>query len=568
MLSDSESKSASFNGNFIVGDWTVEPNTGYLSNGEDKIKLEPRVMSLLVCLAEKDGEVISREELEAKVWQGSVVGYDALTSAMIKLRKAFHDNSKHPTVIETVSKRGYRLIAKVSHEKNEVASIENHPTPLEIEKSNNLIFRIEFWMGLFFIALGLSFFLFNWNATFSSVKSESKNIPAILVLPFVNMSGKTEQDYFTDGITENVITDLSHLSALRVMARNTSFRLKNQTIDPIKIGKELEIAYLLQGSVQKSSNNIRISAQLIDTSNGYQVWAEKYDRKLIEIFEVQDDVTQQIVKALAVNLTTQEKAALDHSPTNNLEAYDQFMLGQRLYTERTKEANTRAKDAYRKSIQLDENYPRPYGGLAVAKIRGVNANWSDSPQADLDRALELAVKATSLKNSAQHAYWALGFVHLYRREYLQAIKAVEQSIKIAPSYADGYGLLSLIENTLGNGEKALELINKGVSLNPYYTYDYPYNIGRAYYAMGQYELAEKYLLQALERNENAVPPRLFLSASYLELGRQEDAEWEVEQVMNINNKISIKHLKDYGLVANNGKQKSLYDKLRKIGVPE
>lgn len=567
MLKDSGTKNTSSNDNFMVGAWHVEPNTGYLSNGEDKTKLEPRVMNLLVCLAEKDGEVITREELEAKVWQGSVVGYDALTSAMIKLRKAFHDNSKHPTVIETVSKRGYRLIAKVSDEEGH-STTEDHSSASDIEKSNNLIFRIEFWMGLFFIALGLSFFLINWNSTSSPVTSNDQKVAGILVLPFVNMNGKADQEYFSDGITENVITDLSHLSALRVMARNTSFRLKNQMVDPIKIGKELGIAYLLQGSVQKSSNNIRISAQLIDTKNGFQVWAEKYDRKLIEIFEVQDDVTQQIVNALAVNLTTQEKAALDHSPTNNLEAYDQFMLGQRLYTERTKEANTRAQDAYRKSIHLDENYPRPYGGLAVAKIRGVNANWSDSPQADLDRALELAVKATSLKNSAQHAYWALGFVHLYRREYPQAIKAVEQSIKIAPSYADGYGLLSLIENTLGNGEKALELINKGVSLNPYYTYDYPYNIGRAYYAMGQYELAEKYLLQALERNENAVPPRLFLSVSYLELGRQEDAEWEVEQVMNINNKISIKHLKDYGLVANNGKQKSLYEKLRKVGVPE
>lgn len=572
MTGNYDNKSASLEAGFTVGEWFVEPNTGYLRHGEHETHLEPRVMSLLVCLAAKKGEVVSREELEATVWQGSVVGYDALTSAMIKLRKAFHDNSKSPRVIETVSKRGYRLIADVSfdgelsHEKPVLA--ENASTIEKIEKSNNLVFRAEFWMGLVFILAGLIFLIININSNPKETFAKSTTTPSIIVLPFTNIATSQEQDYFSDGITENIITDLSHLSALKVLARNTSFRYKGQTIDPVQVGKNLEVDYILEGSVQKSGKKLRITAQLIDTANGFQVWAERYDRELVEVFAVQDDVTQKIVNALELNLTTQEEAGLKHVATNNVEAYDLFLQGLRQYTERTKEALLQAEDTFQRAIKLDVNYPRPYGALAVNKTRLVTAGWSDRPKEDLDRALVLAKKAISFNNAPQQAYWALGFVHLYRKEYQQAIKAIEQSIKIAPSYADGYGLLALVENTVGNGEKARKHIKKGYELNPYYSYDYPYNLGRAHYLLGQYELAEKYLLEALERNENVFPPRLCLIASYIAMGRQDDAEWEVENVLNSNNQISITHLKNFGFVENNEKGKAMYAALRKAGIPE
>lgn len=554
---------------FTLGKWHVEPTTGHLNNGEQETKLEPRVMSLLLCLVQKKGEVITRDELEATVWQGAVVGYDALTSAMIKLRKAFHDDSKHPSVIETVSKKGYRLIADVKFDESESSSEIEKSSKLEkIEKSNNLIFRTEFWMGLTFIIIGLAFLLLNINSKTSVTASSSNKIPSIIVLPFINLGGAEDQAYFSDGITENIITDLSHISALKVMARNTSFRYKDQTIDAVQVGKDLGVNYLLEGSIQKSGNNLRITAQLIDTSNGYHVWAEKYDRKLVEIFSVQDDVTQKIVSALAVSLTSQEQAGLKHTPTNNIEAYDLLLQGLKYSTERTKEALLRAQQIFKESISLDKNYPRPYGALAIVKIRLVNTNWSDNPKEDLNRALELALKATSFNNAPQQAHWALGFVHLYRQEYTEAIKAVKQSIKIAPSYADAYALLSLIENTLGNGKKALNLIEKAVLLNPYYTFDYPYNFGRAYYTLGQYKLAIKFLLESLERNEVVVAPRLFLITSYIALGKQDDAEWEVEQVLNSNNRISITHLANYGLIANNEKRRLFFNDLRKAGVPE
>lgn len=571
-MTDNSNNNAPLIGGFTVGEWHVEPNTGHLRKGEQETKLEPRVMSLLVCLAGKRGEVISREELEATVWEGSVVGYDALTSAMIKLRKAFHDNSKKPSVIETVSKKGYRLIADISFDENsfpeKLLKDEKFSTIEKIEKSNNLIFRTEFWMGLLFILIGLTFLIINYNSKPAETLAKSNFTPSIIVLPFTNIASTQDQEYFSDGITENIITDLSHLSALKVLARNTSFRYKGQIIDPIQVGKDLSVDYLLEGSVQKSGKKLRITAQLIDTSNGYHVWAERYDRELLEIFAVQDDVTRKIVNALAINLTSQEEAGLKHVATSNIEAYDLFLLGLQQYTERTKEANLRAEETFQSSIKLDVNYPRPYGALAVNKIRLVTGGWSDRPQEDLDRALVLALKATSFKNAPQQTYWALGFVHLYRKEYQQAIKAVEQSINVAPSYADGYGLLALIENTVGNGEQALKHIKKGYALNPYYSYDYPYNLGRAFYLLGQYELAEKYLLEALERNESVFPPRLCLIASYIALGRQDDAEWEVENVLNSNNQISISHLTNYGFVAHNDKGKAMYTALRKAGIPE
>ena len=246
---------------FMVGEWLVEPAIELISKGNIEEKLEPRVMDLLVCLSSKGGEVITREELEAKVWSGMVVGYDALTSAMIKLRKAFHDNSKHPEIIQTVSKRGYRLIVEVTPV-NSASSTGLLHSPI-IEKININSLGLGLWLGLGVFLIG--FIYFNY-VDFHSPSTQVKNvkIPSIIVLPFVNISGDPEQGYFSDGITEDIITDLSRISKLNVMARNTSFSYKGQIINPQNIGKELKVQYLLEGSIRKSGDKLRVNAQLIE----------------------------------------------------------------------------------------------------------------------------------------------------------------------------------------------------------------------------------------------------------------------------------------------------------------
>lgn len=561
------SKNVDLSQPFMVGDWLVEPAIERISKGDFEEKVEPRVMDLLVCLSSQAGEVIARDELESKVWTGMVVGYDALSSAMIKLRKAFHEDSKHPLIIQTVSKRGYRLIAEVKPVNSTTETVE--PSAFKfIEKINNKSLRV----GLFVLfVMGLMGVIYNDSRLDSQsplASSENSKIPAIIVLPFVNMSDDPKQVYFSDGITEDIITDLSRISNLLVMARNTSFRYKGETVKPIDIGKELNVQYLLEGSVRKAGEQLRLNVQLIDTRNGFHVWSNRYDRKLKDVFVVQDELTRNIVNALAIQLTEQEETSLTRVSTNNFQAYEHFLQGQKLARERTRLGYSQAEVEFKQAINLDPTYARSYGSLAVAIMRKFTNGWTDSPAESRDRALVMAIKAVEVDNTLPQAYWSLGFVHLYRNEFEQAAIAVKKAINIAPSYADGYGLLALIHNRLGNADEAIRLINKAMKLNPHYTWDYPYNLGRAYYVKGDYERAIKELLIALERNENAIPARLFLVTCYSALDMIDDAEWEVEQILNVNPLISVSHVLNLYSIANKKSMQMFVSHLRKAGMPE
>ncbi len=354
--------------------------------------------------------------------------------------------------------------------------------------------------------------------------------PSIAVLPFDNLSGDPQQEYFADGISEDIVTELSRLSNLLVIARNSSFTYKDRAVTAQDVGKELGVRYVLEGSVRKSSDRVRITAQLIDATNGYHLWAERYDRKLAEVFAVQDDVTRKIVTALSVKLAGDEKDQLARGTIGNFEAYDLLLRGRQYENRRTKEDNALAQDTYRRAIELDPEFARAYGALAVSLIFDYLRGWTDSPGQVLDRALELVQKAVALDRSSPQAYWALGYVYLYKKRYEEALTALEHAVALAPNYADGYGLLAFINNYLGRSEEAIRLIQKGMQLNPYYTFQYPYNLGQAYYWSGRYSEAANRLEEAIERNESALMPHLFLAASYVRLGRQDDAEWEIDQV--------------------------------------
>jgi len=392
--------------------------------------------------------------------------------------------------------------------------------------------------------------------------------PSILVLPFVNRSDDHEQDYFVDGISEDIVTDLSRLSNLTVLAWNTSARYKGKTVKPQEVGKELGVGYILDGSVRKSGEQLRITAELLDTSNGKQVWAERYDRKIADVFVLQDDVTKKIVQALAVNLTAVEKGQLGRSPTYNIAAYEAFLRGQQYYVQQTKQGNVQARAAYRRAIELDPTYARAYGGIALTLAWDYLNGWTDTPIETLDRALVLAKQAVTLGNDIPQTYWALGYVYLRRQEYENAERAVAKSISIAPNYADGYGLLALINNNMGRPKEALELINKGMRLNPYYSWDYPFNLGRSYYQLGRYKEAIEALEKAQARNENALPVKLFLAASYVRAGRIADAEWVAVQIQMLSPETTLSHLEKASTISNSESRNAFLGDLRKAGLPD
>jgi adenylate cyclase len=542
---------------FMVGDWMVARERGHLSRAGEIQHLEPKAMDVLLYLAAHQGEVVSREDLEKNVWRGALVGYDAVTKSVIKLRKAFGDQAREPGIIETIPKRGYRLVAPVRfpgvEEEHRMAGpdIAGEDSALSGRaRSRPFVgpqaIHFPWWrraidvratlimMALAVLAGFATTLYLVWSATAPEAPSppvgDLSRTPSIVVLPFDNLSDDPQLEAFSDGISEDIITDLSRLASLLVIASNTSFAFKGKRVSARELAADLNVDFVLEGSIRRHAGAVRVNARLVDARNDLQKWAKRYDRQVTDVFAVQDELTRSIVDALAINLSRQETERLARRTTNNLAAYDAFQEGQRQAKISTPDSIREAQAAYRKAIELDPDYGRAYGALAYTLAFNYRRGWTDNPQQTLERALEVARKAVDLDSTIPQTYWSLGFVHLMAKEYRSAEAATKQAIILAPNYADGYGLLALIKNALGEPESAIELIKKGMQLNPYYTWDYPYNLGRAYYSLGRIDEAIEALEAAKSRNENAVPIRLHLAASYARAGRLDDAQWEVEEL--------------------------------------
>lgn len=396
----------------------------------------------------------------------------------------------------------------------------------------------------------------------------SRDAPSIAVLPFDNMSDEPAQQYFSDGISEDIITDLSKLKNLSVIARNSSFSFRETAAKAQEIGRDLGAQYLLEGSVRRSGNQMRITAQLIDVESGHHLWAERFDRELTDVFAVQDEITKKIVTALSIQLTSDEQQQLARDATTSFEAYDLFLRGQELRASYSQEALENAMDMFRRAISSDPGFGRAYGALAIAMMRHVFAGYSTAPAEAESRALELALEAVRLDPDSAQVHWAMGYVYLYRNQFDEAVGALERAIALSPSYADAYGLLALVRNGQGRGEEAIQLIERGIALNPHYSWDYLYNLGRAYYLLGHYQRAAEYLQQALTRNESPSYPRLFLIASLVQLDRQDDAEWEVEQLGMFHPEMTLTHIRQTLPLSETKLMDEFLDDLRAAGLSE
>ncbi|WP_455199279.1 winged helix-turn-helix domain-containing protein [Kaarinaea lacus] len=598
---------------FLIKDWRVSPPEGTLSRDGETVRLEPKAMEVLVYFASRPNEVITREELERDVWRGAIVGYDAVTNTIIKLRKALQDSARQPEYIATIPKRGYQLIAAISYPEDvdssapepakspesagstdtsgssevtetsdtsktvgsgQAQASSNKPLSnkeLSKKTSSN---KTGLAIAALFAVVVLSLIVLwpqspEMTDTASTPDTVNKvAIPSIVVLPFEFQAGDTKQENIADGITEDIITDLSRLSNLLVISSNTSNRFKGQQVSPQEVGADLKVGYVLKGSIRRIGEDLRVNAQLVNTSTGFNVWAERYDRKTAEVFAVQNELTQSIVKALTVKLTSQEKQQVAQRATDSLKAYDYFQEGQRFGKAYSKEGNIRAREMFREAIALDPGYGRAYGAMAVTLAFDFQRGWTDSPGVTIDRALELAKKAVSLNDAIPQTYWALGFIHLWRKEYEEAEKAVTKAIDIAPNYADGYGLLSLINTFAGKPKKAIELNDKAISLNPYYTFEYLISYGLAYYTLGDYETAITNFEQAQSRNTNATRTKVYLAACYVRVGRQEEAEWLIDEIRILNPTATITGLEKVIPIANSDVKNGLLEDLRKAGLPE
>jgi TolB-like protein/DNA-binding winged helix-turn-helix (wHTH) protein/Tfp pilus assembly protein PilF len=555
---------------FQVGDWTVDPESGRLQKEGEEVKLEPKVMEVLVFLADHSGKVVSREALEAKAWAGMVVGYDAVASSIIKLRKALGDDSRNPHYIETISKKGYRLIAPVSHRTSEAeAPAAFDSASAELPPKININRRNIIAAGIAIIIITGVFFLKGGFNTIEQSVETSTRTPSVVVLPFENLSNDPNQDYLSDGITDDLITDLARADSVRVIARQSSYHFKNNPANLEDVARKLNVLYIVEGSVRKSGNRIRVNVQLSNTDKGESIWAERFDIDVNDIFKLQDNITNDVMNAMVGPFSSKQPKLVESRGTKNFDAYDMFLIGQLYIKTRSKQGYEQSMNAYRRAIEIDPNYARAYGAMAVTLTRGYRYQWSDLSLVEArERALELANKAVELNPSSPQIYWSLGYVHLHRREYDAAENAAKKSVALSPNYADGYALLANIVNWRGKAMDAEKYIKKAITLNPYYSFQYPSTLGLAYYNLGRYEEAITYLRDAIYRNESALNPRLFLAATYTRLNLMEEAAWEIEQIKANRPDVTLSSLDNILPFENKIYMNVLREDLRKAGLPE
>jgi adenylate cyclase len=412
-------------------------------------------------------------------------------------------------------------------------------------------------------------YLVKMEGDFSDVKVTRElplpDKPSIAVLPFVNMSGDPEQEYFSDGITEDLITDLSKISGLIVIARNSTFTYKGKPVKVDQVGQELAVQYVLEGSVRKAGGRVRITAQLVDTSTGGHLWAERYDRDLEDIFALQDEVAQKIVSALAVKLTEDEQERLERRYTDNLEAYDYFLRGLEYMYRFTKDANDEALSMFQRAIDLDPKFAAAYGHMSLKHWLEWAFGWTQDFQC-LERAFELAQKAAALDDSLPEAYRILGTLCLWKKQHDQAIALTERAIALNPNYADAIEQLGSILSFAGKPEEGIDLVKTAMRLNPMYPVNYLFSLGHAYMLAGRYEEAAAALTRIVHRNPNFHPAHIYLAITYSELGRVAEAQAEAGEFAGMSSSMSWEDWRQRLPYKDEAVIEHFFDVLRKVGI--
>jgi adenylate cyclase len=356
--------------------------------------------------------------------------------------------------------------------------------------------------------------------------------PSIAVLPFVNMSGDKEQEYFSDGMTEDVITSLSKLSGLFVIARNSVFTYKGQAVKPEQVSKELGVRYVLEGSVRKVQNQVRITAQLIDATTGYHLWAENYDGELKNIFALQDSVTQKIVSALAPKLSAGEQIVRAHPETTSAEAYDLVLRGINGSMQLQKEANASSRQMFEKAIELDQNYAKAYAELSWSYFNAWVYQWTQDAGA-LITAINFAKKAVSLDGSLADAHRVLGWTLLWNKQQDLGIEELEKALSLAPNSSTAYGQIGGGLNYAGKPEEAIGFIRKAMRLDPKYGPWVAIWLAESYFLLHRYDEAIALYQDALRRNPAYAIVHRQLATTYAEMGREQDARAEAAALLRM-----------------------------------
>jgi adenylate cyclase len=363
--------------------------------------------------------------------------------------------------------------------------------------------------------------------------------PSIAVLPFDNLSGDPDQDYFSDGLSEEIITALSKVPRMFVIARNTTFTYKGQAVKVQQVAEELGVRYVLEGSIRKYENKIRITAQLIDATAGHHLWAERYDRDLKDIFALQDEITMKILSELELRLTEGEQALIYRRGTNNLQVYLKFLQAVHYVRNTNPGDNRKARKIIEDIISIEPNYAMAYGLLGETYMMDVWFGTTKSPIDSLRKAASMLEKALYFDKSLGAPYAILGHINVLKRDWEKGISLGYQAIELEPNGANSHYHLGMGLNFADRSEEAIPILKKAIRLNPVASGLYVHHIAIAYRMMEQYDKAVEYGEKAVQRSPNYHFAHLNLAACYLLAGREEEARAEAKEVIRLNPGFSL-----------------------------
>ena len=505
----------------------IEPHLNRARRGDACRQLPPKAMDLLVCLLDRPGGVVSTQELLEHAWPDRVVNENGVQQRIRMIRRSLGDSARSPTYIETVSKRGYRTIATVERLHAGANDLE---TPLP-------------WL------VGGS------------------RYPTLLILPFTNMSADRDDDYFSDGLTEDIITDMSLTPGVLVVARQTAFAYKDRTIDSHQVGRELNVSHVLEGSVRRSRDQVQVAVQLTDTESGHHIWAKRYVRAWQDQFTLQDELAREIVVALDVELISGERARHQRARIRNPESGEAFYRGLAHFNKFTPADNARAQKYFSEFTRLESESILGYIQLAHCCQQEILMGWSQDKPSSVDRMGALIDRALNLDERDPSALGFAGMYQLLLGHHDESIKFAQRAVAEAPEMDGPYYTLGWYQMFNHEPLEAIENLKRSMSLIPVVTAPRLSVLGTCYRNSGQMEAAVLTLEESVRRDPSFVFARAVLASTHAGTGNLRSAELEIQVILRTDPTYTVTRYTEPNLYRDKRQKTAWADALRLAGLP-
>nr|WP_218583988.1 winged helix-turn-helix domain-containing tetratricopeptide repeat protein [Pseudomonas akapageensis] len=506
------------------------------------VAVGPQVFDLLLLLVSNPDRVISKDDLLEAVWSGRIVSESTITSHINAVRKAIGDTGEEQRLVRTVARKGYRFVGQVKVDNGGEARPPDidEPSPVapKLMPSSTLVLPDK---------------------------------PSITVLPFHNLSGDPEQEYFADGVVEDIIAALSRIRWLFVIARNSSFTYKGRTVDAQGVGQELGVRYVLEGSVRKCANKVRITGQLIDATSGTHIWAERFEGQLDDIFELQDQIAESVVGAIAPQLERAEIERAKRKPTESLDAYDYYLRAMAKLHSGSREAIEQALPMFYTAIELDPEFASAYGMAAWCHFWRKLNGWMTDRTAEIAEGIRLARLAVTLGRDDAVALTRGGHAlgHL-AGDVDGAIALLDRARLLNPNLAPAWYLGGILRALRGETDAAIENLNHAVRLSPLDPEMFRMQVGMAlaHFFAGRFDAAAQWAEKALGNLPSLLAPAALLAASHALSGRMDKAKLAMQHLQELDPSLRVSNLKDWLPIQRPEDLARFADGLRLAGLPE